>query len=114
MKMMMIAALVAAPLSAAAGPARAAEPPREESAAQQPAAPEGDEAATDPAGPGATTMERTQFADAQAPAPTSDAREEDKPGKRKSTGDKVLTGAAVVLGVAALAVTGLLVALFVN
>lgn len=40
-------------------------------------------------------------------------RDEVKPRKRRSTGDKVLTGAAVILSVGALAVGGLLVAIFV-
>jgi len=105
MKMMMIAALAAAPLPAAAAPAQGAEQPREESAALQPGAPDG---------AGAAPMERTQFADAQAPARAADAQEEEKPRKRKSTGDKVLTGAAVILGIGALAVGALLVAIAVN
>ena len=107
MKMVMIAALVAAQLPAAA--AQAAELPREESVAQ-PRTAEGVEG---------------ELADAQAPAPAPAAEktpvaapalaaEEDEPKKGKSTGDKVLTGAAVVLGIAAVAVAGLLVAIFVN
>ncbi|MEO7177913.1 MAG: hypothetical protein ABIW83_03640 [Allosphingosinicella sp.] len=39
------------------------------------------------------------------------AARDDKPRKHKSTGDKVLTGAVVILGVGALAVGALLVAL---
>ena len=107
MKMAMIAALVAAQLPAAGYAAQATELPREESAAQPRA---GEDAEGVPA-------------DAQAPAPAAEktpvgapalAAEEDEPKKGKSTGDKVLTGAAVVLGVAAVAVAGLLVAIFVN
>lgn len=103
MKMVMIAALAAAQLPAAA--VQAAEPPREESLAQQPAG------------------ESAEIADPQAPAPAAEttppaarklAAEEDEPKKGKSTGDKVLTGAAVILGVGALAVGALLVAIFVN
>lgn len=105
MKMVMIAALIAAQLPAAA--AQAAEPTRGESVAQ----PRSGERAED------------EPADAQAPAPSAEkapvaapalAAEEDEPKKRKSTGDKVLTGAAVILGVGALAVGALLVAIFVN
>jgi hypothetical protein len=107
MKTIMIAALAAAQLSAAAFPARAAELPREEPAAQQRIA-EGVE---------------PRLADSQAPAPAVEnapesaralAPREDEPRKRKSTGDKVLTGAAVVLGIGALAVGGLLIAIFAN
>ncbi|HEX8622723.1 MAG TPA: hypothetical protein VF718_12205 [Allosphingosinicella sp.] len=106
MKMTMIAALAAAQLAVAV-PAQAADMPREEAAAnpisdgrvgdvvpQQQAA-----ALVTAAGPESTR------------APTA---REDRPRKRKSTGDKVLTGAAVVLGIGALAVGGLLVAIFVN
>ncbi len=106
MKMIMIAALTAAQLTTAAAPARAAEPRREEAAQQS---------VGQAAGP--------DLADGQAPAPAVEtapesasalAAREDEPRKRKSTGDKVLTGAAVVLGIGALAVGGLLVAIFVN
>ncbi len=108
MKMVMIAALVAAQLSAAAGPAQAAELPAEEAATQQ------------------TRVEGVElnFGDRQAPALAvgaapvpqhAAAAQEDEPRKkRKSTGDKVLTGAAVILGVGALAVGGLLIAIFAN
>lgn len=101
MKMVTIAALVGAQLTAAACPAQAAELPREEAATQQTRF-----------GDGAGLA----LADAQAPASRRvAAAEEDEPRKkRKSTGDKVLTGAAVILGVGALAVGGLLVAIFVN
>lgn len=107
MKMVMIAALAAAQLPAAAYAAQAAELPREEAAAQQRIG-EGVE---------------VNRADEQAPAPAVEnapasaralAAQEDEPRKRKSTGDKVLTGAAVVLGIGALAVGGLLIALFAN
>ncbi|MEA3010760.1 MAG: hypothetical protein QOJ91_2452 [Sphingomonadales bacterium] len=102
MKMTMIAALAAAQLSTA-GWAQSAEPLRKELPAEQ----------------GSTA--RKDFADGQtgiregvganlADGKTAAARE-DRPRKRKSTGDKVLTGAAVILGVGALAVGGLLIAL---
>ena len=105
MKKVMIAALVAAQLPAAA--VQAAEPPREESVAQ-PRTGEGVD---------------NELANAQAPAPAAEeapvaaptlAAEEDEPKKGKSTGDKVLTGAAVILGIGALAVGGLLIAIFAN
>lgn len=101
MKMVMIAALAAAQLTAAV-PAQAAEPSRAVSATEQ--APFEARAETD-------------LADAQAAAVMrAGAAHEEEPRKkkRKSTGDKVLTGAAVILGVGALAVGGLLVAIFVN
>jgi hypothetical protein len=107
MKIVMIAALAAAQL--AADPAQAAELPRRETAAQ-------------PAGT-LTSMERTDLRDGQTPellavgAPESSrqAAQADEPRKkRKSTGDKVLTGAAVILGIGALAVGGLLVAIAVQ
>jgi hypothetical protein len=115
MKKVMIAALVAAQLPAAAGAAPAAEPPREEAAT--PAL--GSEAG------GQTRLEGVELAqaDGQAPeprdgdataSPQAESARQDKPKKRKSTGDKILTGAAVVLGIGALAVGGLLVAIFVN
>ncbi len=108
MKIVMIAALAATQLPAAANPAQAAEMPRREAAAQ-------------PAGT-LTSMERTDLRDGQTPAliaadapESSQAAQEDKPRKkRKSTGDKVLTGAAVILGIGALAVGGLLVAIAVQ
>ncbi|HEX8469409.1 MAG TPA: hypothetical protein VF620_16565 [Allosphingosinicella sp.] len=101
MKMAMIAALAAAHLSAAAEPARAAEPPSGEAAAGQTRFDEG----------------KAGLEDGHAPvARRVAAAQEDEPRKkkRKSTVDKVLTGAAVILGVGALAVGGLLVAIFVN
>ena len=106
MKIMMIAALAAAQLPAAVNPAQAAELPRETAAAQKPGT--------------LTSAERTDLRDGQMPALLADAAPElsrqaaqaDEPRKkRKSTGDKVLTGAAVILGVGALAVGGLLVAI---
>jgi hypothetical protein len=118
MKMVMIAALVAAQLSAAAGPAQAAELPREEPATQQP------DTLAD--GRGRTRFEEgaeLNLRDEQALAlrvggapesPRVAAAQKDEPRKRKSTGDKVLTGAAVILGLGALAVGGLLVAIFAN
>ena len=107
MKMMMIAALAAAQLPTAGFAAQAAESPREEAAAKQRAKEDGE----------------LDLANAQAPAPAAEnapvsapalAAQEDEPKKGKSTGDKVLTGAAVILGVGALAVGALLVAIFVN
>lgn len=106
-KLIMIAALAAAQLTAFSCPARAAELPSEEAAERQPV---GEGVEPDRSG-------------AQAPAPALEeaplsaqalAAREDEPGKRKSTGDKVLTGAAVVLGLGALAVGGLLIAIFVG
>lgn len=113
MKIVTIAALVAAQLAAAAAPAQAAGEVREETAAK------GGEFA------GARVAEDVERSLAKAPAPDSllaaagsqtaeDGQEEEPRKKRKSTGDKVLTGAAVVLGIGALAVGGLLVAIFVN
>lgn len=105
MKTTMIAALVAAQLSAAATPARATEAPGEEPAAQH------------------RIEESVEIAAREAPAPAVEdtaksaralAAREDEPRKRKSTGDKVLTGAAIVLGIGALAVGGLLIAIFAN
>jgi hypothetical protein len=116
MKMVMIAALVAFQLSAAAGPAQAAGLPSEE-LATQPQTDVADGRSGSRPGDGV----ELSLAGAQAPTPSVDSApvraadaEEDKPKKRKSTGDKVLTGAAVVLGVGALAVGALLVAIFVN
>ncbi len=102
MRMVTIAALAAAQLMAAAAPVQAGDLPREEEAMQP-----------------ARAGERVELAlaDAQAPASeVSDSARENEPvkKKRKSTGDKILTGAAVVLGVGALAVGGLLVAIFVG
>jgi hypothetical protein len=122
MKIVTIAALAAAQLTAVAGPARAAEGPRGDLAAQQPLG--GKEAGTVGSDPSLASMERTDVGDGQTPAllvgsapvlPHAAAAQEDEPSKkRKSTGDKVLTGAAVILGVGALAVGGLLVAIFLN
>jgi hypothetical protein len=124
MKMMMIAALVAAQLSAVASPAQAGELPSEELATQQRGLSLGsEEAGTARAGLSPTSMERADLGDGQTSAlrvggaPVSAqvaAAQEDEPRKRKSTGDKVLTGAAVILGIGALAVGGLLIAVFVN
>ena len=98
----MIAALAAAHLAAAACPAQAAELPRQEAAAQRTRL---------------VTGTGLAVPDEQTPAATrAEAAQEGEPRKkkRKSTGEKVLTGAAVVLGVGALAVGGLLIAIFVN
>lgn len=116
MKMVMIAALAAAQLSAAACPAQAAERPDEERVAQQRGASAGarlrEGIELDLADGQAT---RVGSASASPLAAAAAAREEEEPRKkRKSTGDKVLTGAAVILGVGALAVGGLLVAIFVS
>ena len=114
MRMVMIAALVAAQLSAA-GPALAGELPREELATQPGGASAGGRLREDVGrniGDGQAQEPRPGTA-AVSPAPEA-AREEAPGKKRKSTGDKVLTGAAVILGVGALAVGGLLVALFVG
>jgi hypothetical protein len=97
----MVAALAAAQLMAAAAPVQAGDLPREEDAMQP-----------------ALAGERVELAlaDPQAAAERSNPVQDDEPRKkkRKSTGDKILTGAAVVLGVGALAVGGLLVAIFVS
>jgi hypothetical protein len=99
--MVTIAALVAAQLMAAAAPVQASGLPREEESMQPALAGERVEVA---------------LADSQAAAERSNPVQDDEPRKkkRKSTGDKILTGAAVVLGVGALAVGGLLVAIFVS
>ncbi|HEX8512336.1 MAG TPA: hypothetical protein VF688_04445 [Allosphingosinicella sp.] len=102
MKTTMIAALAAAQLSAAAMPAQAAERPRQEAAM--------DEARFTGDDDLGLQGERAQPASGAAGAPEEEPRKK----KRKSTGDKILTGAAVVLGVGALAVGGLLVAIFVS
>jgi hypothetical protein len=102
MRMTTIAALAAAQLAAAACPALAADRPDEAPAAKQARFEGGAE---------------LRFADAPpAMAARAAAAQDEEPRKkkRKSTGDKVLTGAAVILGVGALAVGGLLVAIFVN
>lgn len=113
MKMMMIAALVAAQVSVVASPAQAAERTGGDLVTQQPGASAGARLGED--------VELT-LRDGQTPEPRIDtasespraatAQEAEPRKKRKSTGDKVLTGAAVILGVGALAVGGLLVALF--
>ncbi len=101
MKRVMIAALAAAQLFAAQ-PAAAAERP-------------GEEATTQPTrfdkGAGPILDDGQSRAAARAAAAEDD---EPRKKKRKSTGDKVLTGAAVILGIGALAVGGLLVAIFVG
>lgn len=117
MKISMIAALAAAQLSAAALPAQAAERAGEDPVTQQ-----------RDASAGARFQEDVELnlGDGQAMAPgvggavesplaAGAAQQEEAPRKkRKSTGDKVLTGAAVILGVGALAVGGLLIAIFVG
>jgi hypothetical protein len=106
MKMVTIAALAAAQLSAAAWPAQGAELPAGEVAAQRRGLEEGIE----------LSLRDEQTPASQAAAapvtPRGEAAQEDEPRKKhKSTGDKVLTGAAVILGIGALAVGGLLIAL---
>ena len=111
MKVIMIAALATVQLSAAAHPAQAAELPTDQAAGQQTPLEEGADLELD-------ERRATALAVGAAPAPlraASAQKEAQEPRKkRKSTGDKVLTGAAVVLGIGALAVGGLLVALFVG
>ena len=104
MKMVTIAALAAAQLPFAA---QAAELPREERTRQEP----GSALETPARISGDGEALRAVSADE---SPRAAAPREDRPRKRKSTGDKILTGAAVVLGVGALAVGGLLVAIFVG
>jgi hypothetical protein len=126
MKFVMIAALVAAQLAVGAAPAQAAGPPSEE-AATRPLGGEGMTAPSDLADRGGAARlaqnaepdlgdgQELALRDGSAPASSrAAAADEDQPKKRKSTGDKVLTGAAVILGLGALAVGGLLVAIFVN
>ena len=110
-KLIMIAALAAAQLPAAAAPAEAADLPHREADTQQPRLDEAVELNL-VSRPGAALA-------AAAPAPlqaavAQDEEREPRKKKRKSTGDKILTGAAVVLGVGALAVGGLLVAFFAS
>lgn len=113
MKMVMIAALAAAQLSAAAAPAQAAEAPIEKPATQQ---------QSDFAGTRLQEDVEHNLLDRRASelrfasaSPRATAAQPDEPRKkRKSTGDKVLTGAAVILGIGALAVGGLLVAIAVD
>jgi hypothetical protein len=104
MKMTMIAALAAAQLSTA-GLAQTAEPSRRDLTVER-GSTERTDFAADRNRAGIGKGVEAEVADGQAAA----ARE-DRPRKRKSTGDKVLTGAAVILGVGALAVGGLLIAL---
>lgn len=90
MKMAMMATLTASPLPAAAGPP-----------SERPARQTGLEGEHVPRPRSASTSE----------LPKAGAVQPDEPRKEgKSTGDKILTGAAVVLGVGALAAGGPLVA----
>ena len=111
MRLVTIAVLLAAPLTALAPPAKASELPGEAPATQQARFEKDVELKLDGSAAPALAV-------GAAPAPHSAAAQEDRDEeprkKRKSTGDKVLTGAAVVLGIGALAVGGLLVALFVG
>lgn len=111
MKIAMIAALAAAQLTAVAAPAQASGLPRGEAAAQQKRFEQRVEL-----DPRDGTAPALAVGAAPTPLHAAAAQEEaEQPRKkRKSTGDKVLTGAAVVLGIGALAVGGLLVAIFVN
>jgi Flp pilus assembly protein TadB len=101
MKIVIIAALGAAQLAAAACPAQAAE---------RPEAPAAKQARFE----GGAELRLPDATPAMAARAGAAQDEEPRKKKRKSTGDKVLTGAAVILGVGALAVGGLLVAIFVN
>lgn len=115
MRLLTIAALAAAQLSAAACPAQAADRPGEDPVAQQRGLSAGARLREDVElnlGDGQATEPRVGSASVSPPAAA--AREEEPRKKSKSTGDKVLTGAAVILGVGALAVGGLLIAIFVN
>lgn len=111
MKMVMIAALAAAQVTVVANAAQAAGLPREQAATQQTRFEESVQLELD-------DKRSPALAVAAAPAPLQAAAAQDDAEqprkKRKSTGDKVLTGAAVVLGIGALAVGGLLIAIFVN
>ena len=111
MKMVSIALLVVAQLTAAASPAQAGELPREEAAIQQTRLEEGVEIKLDDRQAPALAV---GAAPATLPSAAAQDEVEEPRKKRKSTGDKVLTGAAVVLGIGALAVGGLLVAIFVS
>ncbi|HEX9965325.1 MAG TPA: hypothetical protein VGB04_10130 [Allosphingosinicella sp.] len=104
MRLVTIAALAAAQLPVAA---QSAELPREERTRQAPGA------AADTS-VRISGEEEALRAVSAAESPQAAAAREDRPRKRKSTGDKILTGAAVVLGIGALAVGGLLVAIFVG
>jgi hypothetical protein len=111
MKIMMIAALVAAPLTAAGAPAQAAGEPATQQLSQS--------AGTRPGLDVEQNLRDRQAAELRLASmeespPAAAARPDEPRKKHKSTGDKVLTGAAVVLGIGALAVGGLLVAIFVN
>jgi hypothetical protein len=112
-KVMMIAALVAAQLPAAAGLAQTSEPSRGDVTAQD----QGSRQARSEKGVDLALADgqAAELRDGGEPAsPQAESAQPDKPKKHKSTGEKVLTGAAVVLGVGALAVGALLVAIFVN
>lgn len=110
MKSIMIAALVAAPISAAA-PVSATELPREDVATEQ-----GDDFAGrrvgEPVQLGYAQTQTPDGGDASRSAQPAPAQETEGKKRKKSTGDKVLTGAAIILGIGALAVGGLLVAIF--
>jgi hypothetical protein len=109
MKSIMIAVLVAATLSGVATAVSGAELPREESATPK---------VDDAAAPRVRESVELSYVEAQAvgdaPSSAQAAPAQDTEGKkRKSTGDKVLTGAAVILGIGAVAVGGLLAAIFI-
>jgi hypothetical protein len=106
--MVTMAALAAAQLTAAA-PGQAAGLARQD-AATQAGVREGVESGLEDKRAAAIAL-----GTAAEPLLAAPAEQEAEPRKkRKSTGDKVLTGAAVVLGIGALAVGGLLVAIFVD
>jgi hypothetical protein len=115
MKTIAVAALAAAQLTAAAAPARAADLPVEEAATQQRPASAAERLREDvKLGLDPGQAAKPGAGDSPMAVQAAEDREEEPRKKRKSTGDKVLTGAAVVLGIGALAVGGLLVALFVG
>lgn len=114
MKIVMMAALVAAQLAAAAGPTQAAELARVETAAQERTSFPGERLGQEVELSLADGRSQPPRIDGAGVSARGDTAREDRPRKGKSTGDKVLTGAAVILGVGALAVGGLLVAIFVN
>ena len=121
MRIAMIAALAAAQLSVAVPSARAADLPCAETKGPE-ACPSLSLASMESAGIAEAESRglgaddspapATSVGDAQ-PSPQAAAAEQDGK-KRKGTGDKVLTGVAVVLGVGALAVGGLLAAIFLD
>ena len=120
MRIAMIAALAAAQLSIAVPSARAADLPCAETKGPE-ACPSLSLASMESAGIAEAENRGLGAEDSPAPASVGDtqpspqaAAAEQDGKKRKGTGDKVLTGVAVVLGVGALAVGGLLAAIFLD